>query len=227
MSGPLFEGTDGRPPTSASVALDAERLVKAAPLVKRVEEIDRRLPVIEAERREKTRGPLPAAELTQRLVALIRAARERHEAGEMAQQLVSALTRGDFEVGREAIVPLLLLLLGPELEKQAAAAVKRCQYPAGSPLTSAERASVEAKAQAERASLEAERERLVDQVNALGVPLAHQPEVKARRDHERRVAEEQAARALLPPSPPLPVWVDRGDRPAGPGGKLHTSPTNI
>jgi hypothetical protein len=173
----------------------ASRYAAVAPSLERIDEIDARLAAIDEDAGSKGE-PLPKVEVAERLVSWLRARREeveyprRYKDGEPqpTPYVVTRLSGGHTDLSIETpreVFCLLAWIFGPDLERRALEAVDRAVYAEGA--SAVERERRRAALDAERGRLVDERERLVEEVRAGDVPVAHLPET------QRRIEKEQAA----------------------------------
>jgi hypothetical protein len=183
---------------TSDVRATAGRFSKAAPAWERIEQIDARLGAITKELKDARRGPLPRAEVADRLVAWLRSRREAFErpysSGGQRLSTPAVVARlsayETYEFSGAAEVFDMVVFLFPDLEERARAAVARADYPEGLP--SAERARAGAALEAETERLVTEREGHVETCRAAGVDVSHRPETQARINAEQRAEQLRA-----------------------------------
>ncbi len=197
--------------TAQQIETQAAKITDAIPAVKRIEAVDARLAAIREEERE-FRKLLPKEEVAARCREWLGSVRDRYrrESGRYeihatAFDLVRALSgsRRPHLRSEDDVFALLVFLLGPALEESASRAILSLDFEEGP--SSDVRTRRSAEMVTERQELIAEREELVERVNAAGLGLAHLPETvekrsreaaQAEREEEARRREAEAAREI-------------------------------
>lgn len=193
--------------TAGDAKTHSSNLATAAPLLEELDGITRRLPEIDQELTSHAMtGPLPKSDISERLLAALEKLRANYEdiedRGTYDIRITAAI---DVIYGMTAEPPrdlrfrdadhvagFFAWLLAPHLvEKRVAAAVSGLTYDAG--LSADDRRVRREALAAERSTLIARHEVLVDEINALGgdmLHVQHLPDTAARRDQDKRTSAE-------------------------------------